>query len=119
MLCAACDPARYAGLGVEGWHASCQENLQQAMASAGIDHIEVPQPINLFMDTPPLPDGTIDWGPTPTSAGQGVTLRAELDLFPRRLGVPAGHSHDRRPCFEPDRDRSARRVKDPVGGSSS
>ena len=28
MLCAACDPARYRQLGVHGWHASCQENLQ-------------------------------------------------------------------------------------------
>ena len=27
MLIAACDPARYTGLGVDGWHASCQENL--------------------------------------------------------------------------------------------
>src|SRR5215472_17911670 len=32
MLCAACDPTRYAQLGAEGWHASCQENLQRAMA---------------------------------------------------------------------------------------
>ncbi len=35
MLCAACDPERYTGLGVEGWHASCQENLQRAMAELG------------------------------------------------------------------------------------
>src|SRR5439155_21898198 len=35
MLLAACDPTRYRGLGVRGWHASCQENLKTAMAGMG------------------------------------------------------------------------------------
>lgn len=81
MLCAACDPARYEGLGVDGWHASCQENLQTALRGAGIEAPRfAPQPINLFMNTPAQPDGTIAWLPAPTQAGDYVLMRAELDL---------------------------------------
>ena len=82
MLIAACDPERYQGLGVEGWHASCQENLQTALRDAGVEPPRfAPQPINLFMNTPALPDGTIDWRPAPTKAGDHVVMRAELDLI--------------------------------------
>jgi uncharacterized protein len=81
MLCAACDPPRYAGLGVEGWHASCRENLERAMASLGYPDVEIPQPINLFMNTPVVDEeGTIDWLPAQTKAGDSVTFRAELDI---------------------------------------
>jgi hypothetical protein len=81
MLCAACDPERYTGLGVEGWHASCQENLQKAMAELGFDRVEVPQPINLFMNIPVLEQGAIGWEPALTKAGDSVTLRAEMDCY--------------------------------------
>jgi uncharacterized protein YcgI (DUF1989 family) len=81
MLCAACDPERFEGLGVEGWHASCQENLQKAMADLGHPDVEVPQPINLFMNIPILDEGELGWEPAPTSAGDSVTLRAEMDCI--------------------------------------
>jgi uncharacterized protein len=81
MLCAACDPERYEGLGVSGWHASCQENLQRAMAELGFDRVEVPQPINLFMNIPVRDDWEIGWEPAPTRAGDSVTLRAEMDCY--------------------------------------
>jgi uncharacterized protein YcgI (DUF1989 family) len=81
MLCAACDPERYRGLGVEGWHASCQENMQNALRAIGVEPPRfAPQPINLFMNTPAQADGTIAWLPAPTQAGDSVTMRAELDL---------------------------------------
>jgi uncharacterized protein YcgI (DUF1989 family) len=81
MLCAACDPERYTGLGVEGWHASCRENLERAMAELGFDRVEVPQPINLFMNIPVLEDDVLGWEPAPTGPGDYVTLRAEMDCF--------------------------------------
>ncbi len=82
MLCAACDPPRYTGLGVTEWHASCEENLQTALRAIGVDPPRyAPQPINLFMNTPAQPDTTIAWLPAPTKAGDYVQLRAELDLF--------------------------------------
>ena len=44
MLCAACDPTRFAGLGVEGWHASCQENLERRWPSWGTSASRSPSP---------------------------------------------------------------------------
>jgi uncharacterized protein len=81
MLCAACDPERYTGLGVDGWHASCQENLRRAMAALGVGEVEVPQPINLFMNIPVRDGGELGWEPAPTAAGDSVTLRAEMDCY--------------------------------------
>jgi uncharacterized protein len=81
LLCAACDPTRYAGLGVKGWHASCEENLRTAMRELGHPQVEVPQPINLFMNIPVRGDGTIGWEPALTGPGDSVTLRAELDCI--------------------------------------
>ena len=80
MLCAACDPSRFELLGAQGWHASCQENLQNAMAALGHQGIEIPQPINLFMNIPVGLDATIGFEPAPTKAGDSATLRAELDI---------------------------------------
>ncbi len=80
MLCAACDPSRFELLGAQGWHASCQENLQNAMAALGHEGIEIPQPINLFMNIPVGLDATIGFEPAPTKAGDSAMLRAELDI---------------------------------------
>ena len=80
MLCAACDPERFEGLGVEGWHASCEENLRSAMAALGHERIEIPQPINLFMNIPVDENGELGWEPAPTKAGDQVVLRAEVDI---------------------------------------
>ena len=81
MLCAACDPERYTGLGVAGWHASCRENLEKAMAELGEPHVEIPQPINLFMNIPVRDEGDLGWEPAPTRSGDSVTLRAEMDCL--------------------------------------
>jgi uncharacterized protein YcgI (DUF1989 family) len=101
MLVAACDPTRYELLGVQGWHASCQENLQRVMGGFGHDHVEVPQPINLFTNIPVLEDGTLDWRPALTAGGDWVTFRTELpclvvlsacpqDILPINDGSPTG-----------------------------
>lgn len=79
LLMAPCDPARYRLLGVPGWHASCQENLGLAMAELGLAPPLVPQPINLFMNTPVLPDGSFGWLPSPSRPGDRVAFLAELD----------------------------------------
>jgi uncharacterized protein YcgI (DUF1989 family) len=81
MLCAACDPTRYAVLGVQGWHASCQENLQSVMSGLELDQIEIPQPINLFMNIGVREDGELEWQSAPTKAGDFVIFRAELDCI--------------------------------------
>jgi len=81
MLVAACDPARFAELGVEGWHPSCQENLQLAMAELGHEHLEVPQPINLFTNIGLRPDRELEWLPALTEPGDSVIMRAEMDCY--------------------------------------
>ncbi len=81
LLVAACDPTRYQLLGLEGWHASCQENLQKVMSGFGKAGIEVPQPINLFTNIPVREDGTLDWQPALSRPGDSVTFRAELDCY--------------------------------------
>jgi uncharacterized protein YcgI (DUF1989 family) len=43
--------------------------------------VEVPQPINLFMNIPVLDGGELGWEPAPTQAGDSVTLRAEMDCY--------------------------------------
>jgi uncharacterized protein len=80
MLCAACDPDRYRLLGVEG-HASCRSNLERAMAALGYPHVEIPQPINLFMNTPVGDDWSVGGAPPPPRPGDSVTLRAERDCI--------------------------------------
>ena len=81
MLCAACDPARYEGLGARGWHASCRENVERAMAAHGHERVTVPQPINLFMNAPVGAGGELRLEPAPTRPGDYVMMRAELDLW--------------------------------------
>jgi uncharacterized protein YcgI (DUF1989 family) len=81
LLVAACSPERYAQLGVVGWHASCEENLLTAMDALGHPAVRVPCPINLFMNTPFLPDGRVRWLATETQPGDAVTLRALLDCI--------------------------------------
>lgn len=76
MLVAACDPARYVDLGAPG-HASCQANLQAAL---GERYVVTPQPVNLFMNTPFLPEGNLRWLPPVSAAGDSVTMTALLDL---------------------------------------
>ena len=81
MLIAPCDPERYQGLGVDGWHASCQENLELAMSGLGHEGICIPQSINLFMNIPVTDDGALGWEPAPTGAGDSITFRAAMDCI--------------------------------------
>ncbi len=78
MLIPACDPARYAELGVPD-HPSCAANLRAALAERGITLAEVPQPINVFMDIPVTPEAGLEWLPSPSRPGDAITFRAEMD----------------------------------------
>ena len=81
MLMAACDPERYRLLGAPEGHASCAENVRAGMAAAGHADVAVPQPINLFMNIPILPDGSLGAEPAPSAPGDSVTFRAEMDVI--------------------------------------
>lgn len=76
-LIPACDPARYRQLGAVGHHDSCSDNFRDALHELGIPApSQVPQPLNLFMNVPVGPDGTLGIEPPTSQAGDRVTLCA-------------------------------------------
>jgi uncharacterized protein YcgI (DUF1989 family) len=79
MLIPACDPARYAALGVETTHASCADNLNQALAGMGLSVPFTPQPVNVFMRIPVEDDGRLRWLPAASRPGDAITFRADTD----------------------------------------
>lgn len=79
-MIAACDRWRYEGLGVVGYHDNCQDNLWAAMAELGFVIHETPSPLNLFMNIPVGPGGTVSFEPPVSTPGSSVRLRAEMDV---------------------------------------
>jgi uncharacterized protein YcgI (DUF1989 family) len=78
MLIAACDPERYRTLGADQ-HASCADNLRNALAHNGLAVDVVPQPVNLFMNIPVGDGGELDWLPATSRPGDAVTFEAVMD----------------------------------------
>lgn len=87
-LIAACDLYRYRTLGVSGYHDNCADNLRLAMMAIGLTIMDVPQPFNLWMNTPVGADGRITWNPPVSRAGDVVTLRAEMDCIVAMSACP-------------------------------
>lgn len=79
-LMAACDRYRYELLGVSGHHDNCTDNLAAAMARLGLKVPETPSPLNLFMNIPVHPDGSVSFDPPVSTPGSYVSMRAEMDL---------------------------------------
>lgn len=79
-LMAACDQERYGLLGVKGHHDNCRDNLHAALAELGVRVPATPAPLNLFMNIPWTPDGTLSWAEPISPPGSYVRLRAEMDL---------------------------------------
>jgi uncharacterized protein YcgI (DUF1989 family) len=87
-LIAACDLFRYITLGVKDYHDSCADNLRLAMMAIGMPIADVPQPFNLWMNTPVGADGRITWNPPVSKAGDTVVLRAEMDCIVAMSACP-------------------------------
>jgi uncharacterized protein len=79
MLIAACDPYRYAALGVRGFHASCADNLAKSLADLGLDDPGTPQPVNVFMRIPVAGDGGLSWLSAISGPGDAITFEAAMD----------------------------------------
>ncbi|KAG8628257.1 hypothetical protein KVT40_004130 [Elsinoe batatas] len=95
-LIAACDPARYEQLGVEGWeeHGSCAENLVLALKElneraglkgpkgigADVTVNSVPAPLNLFMNIPWTNNGDVKFDNPKGKKGEYVRFKAERDV---------------------------------------
>jgi hypothetical protein len=79
-LMAACDAPRYHLLGVEGHHDNCRDNLHAGLAALGVKAPATPSPLNLFMNIPWTPEGSLAWAEPVSTPGSYVVLRAEMDL---------------------------------------
>ena len=87
-LMAACDSERYILLGVKEYHDNCTDNLFAAMQALGLTPPECPSPLNLFMNIPWTPDGSLSFEPPTTRPGDFVTLRAEFDCIVAMSACP-------------------------------
>jgi uncharacterized protein YcgI (DUF1989 family) len=81
MLFAACDPARYALLGVTAHHDNCADNLRRALAPFRIALAYVPTPLNLFMNTKFSQHRVMTVEAPEAGPGDSVTFSAERDCI--------------------------------------
>jgi uncharacterized protein YcgI (DUF1989 family) len=79
MLFPPCDRWLYESRGLAG-HPNCRDNFLAAVASAGIVLPVVPDPVNLFPDSGPRPDGTLAVGVAASSPGDAITFIGRRDL---------------------------------------
>jgi uncharacterized protein YcgI (DUF1989 family) len=81
IMAAACDPYRYRrDYGVEN-HRSCRMNFVEALVEHDIADWRMPDPVNLFQNSPVMPDGTYLSAASVAKAGDYVTLLAHMDLI--------------------------------------
>jgi uncharacterized protein len=78
---APCDRARYEKLGCAPDHASCADNLHQALESIGLAVAVCPASFNLWMNIPVLPSGELEWRETVSKPGDSVIFRALIDCI--------------------------------------
>jgi len=87
LLHPACSPPMYRyQYKITSYHPSCLENLSRALGSYEISIEEIPNPVNLFMNTILEPDGKIRVEEPLTRSGDYILLRAEMDMI---LGITA------------------------------
>jgi uncharacterized protein YcgI (DUF1989 family) len=80
LLFCACSPALYRQRFGLTDHRSCRMNLLEALASYGVDELDLPDPVNLFMKTPPRADGEFDFHPAPSRPGDRIVFRCLVDV---------------------------------------
>lgn len=80
-LMASCDEQRYRMLGHHGYHDNCHDNFIAALRALNLPAPAVPAPLNLFMNVPWEPDGSLRFEPPCSRPGDFVRLRAETDVI--------------------------------------
>jgi uncharacterized protein len=81
LLYAPCSSAFYMKAFGEPGHKNCRDNLTAAVTPFGLSYIDIPDPINLFQNTRPRLDGTIDHRPGVTKPGDFISLKASMDCI--------------------------------------
>jgi len=79
MLFPACDRWLYESRGLPG-HPNCRDNFLAALASAGLSLPVVPDPVNLFQNSVPWPDGRLAIGVAESGAGDAISFRTMRDV---------------------------------------
>ena len=80
LLCA-CNKEIYRELGCDDGHRSCESNLHEALSFIDHEIALTPAPLNLFMNVPVAPDGTIDRVPPQSRPGDLVRLQTEMNTI--------------------------------------
>ena len=81
LLFCACSPALYRQRFGLTDHRSCRVNLLEALAPHHrVEGWLLPDPVNLFMKTPPRPDGEFEFHPAPSRAGDRIVFRCLVDV---------------------------------------
>jgi uncharacterized protein YcgI (DUF1989 family) len=81
ILVAACDPYRYKrDFGVDD-HRSCRMNFVEALDEFDIPDWRVPDPVNLFQNSPVQPDWGLGSGTSPAGPDDYVVLLARMDAL--------------------------------------
>jgi uncharacterized protein YcgI (DUF1989 family) len=80
MLFPPCDRWMYESRGLPG-HPNCHDNFLAAVSGAGISPPSaVPDPVNLFQNSVPQPDGSLQVGVAASRAGDAVSFLALRDI---------------------------------------
>jgi uncharacterized protein len=79
LLFPPCDPPLYESRGLPG-HPNCRDNFLTAVASAGISLPVVPDPVNLFQNSSPQPDGRLAVGTAASLPGHAISFLAQRDV---------------------------------------
>ena len=80
ILMAACDSIRYEQVGLIG-HRNCLDNLCGALKKYGVQRSQVPEPFNIFENTPVDAGGKITIQAPLSKSGDRIVLRALMDLI--------------------------------------
>jgi len=80
MLFAPCDRELYKSRGMSD-HPNCRENYLTCAGEMGIIHSLVPDPVNLFQNTPPQVDGSLEIRTTVSHPGNYVLFCAQMDII--------------------------------------
>lgn len=78
---APCDNERYGLLGCTEYHDNCKDNMHAALGALGHSVPYTPGSLNLFMNIPWQPDGTLSFDPPLSKAGDYVVWRAVIDCI--------------------------------------
>ena len=101
LLLSACDAGRYRQLGHHGPHRTCVDNLHEALAELGLQAPRTPSPVNVFENVSIGPGGRLQIVPPTVSAGEALSLRAEMDLVlvisACPMDIAPTNGRDRRP----------------------